>query len=36
MDLLDIFSLLCLILICLSVILAGIGYFARKNGYVKR
>jgi predicted exporter len=36
MDLLDIFSLVCLIVICLSVVFALFGHYARRNGYVKR
>ena len=36
MDLLNFFSLICLILIALSIVFAGIGFAARRNGYVKR
>ena len=36
MDLLDIFALIALIVLCLSVVFAGLGHYARKSGYVKR
>ena len=36
MDVVDLFSLVCLIVIGVSGIFALLGYYARRNGYVKR
>jgi uncharacterized membrane protein len=36
MQFLDFISLVCLALLALSVIFAGVGHFARSRGYVKR
>ena len=36
MQFLDFISLICLALLVLSVLFAGIGHYARSRGYVKR